>query len=117
MTYGRVFGEACEAVGILNKCGINAAVLKLNRIRPIDEKAVEAAMKAERIYFFEEGVRTGGVGEKLAATLLEKGFKGSYSLSAVEDCFVRQSSVSQLLSQYGLDGESIANKVKTLRGV
>lgn len=117
VTYGRVFGEACEAVGILNKCGINAAVLKLNRIRPIDEKAVEAAMKAERIYFFEEGVRTGGVGEKLAATLLEKGYKGSYSLTAVEDCFVKQSSVSGLLIQYGLDGESIANKVKALRGV
>ena len=117
VTYGRVFGEACEAVSILKECGIDAAVLKLNKIRPIDTAAVETAMKAERIYFFEEGVRTGGVGEKLAATLLEKGFKGSYSLSAVEDCFVRQSSVSQLLSQYGLDGESIANKVKTLRGV
>lgn len=117
VTYGRVFGEACEAVSILRDCGINAAVLKLNKIRPIDSAAVEAAMRAERIYFFEEGVRTGGVGEKLAATLLEKGFKGSYSLTAVEDCFVRQSSVSQLLSQYGLDGESIANKVKTLRGV
>lgn len=117
VTYGRVFGEACEAVSILKECGIDAAVLKLNKIRPIDPAAVETAMKAERIFFFEEGVRTGGVGEKLAATLLEKGFKGSYSLSAVEDCFVRQSSVSQLLSQYGLDGESIANKVKTLRGV
>ena len=117
VTYGRVFGPACTAVKFLREDGVTACVLKLNRIRPIDPEAVELAMKAKRIFFFEEGVRTGSVGEKLAATLLEKGYKGSFSLTAVEDCFVKQSTIPQLMKQYGLDADSIAEKIRSHRGV
>ena len=117
VTYGRVFGPACTAVKKLGEDGISACVLKLNRIRPIDPEAIELAMKAKHIFFFEEGVRTGSVGEKLAATLLEKGYKGSFSLTAVEDCFVKQSTVPQLMKQYGLDADSIAEKIRSHRGV
>lgn len=117
VTYGRVFGPACTAVKQLKENGVSACVLKLNRIRPIDPEAVEIAMKAKNVFFFEEGVRTGSVGEKLAATLLEKGYKGSYSLTAVEDCFVKQAAVSRLMKQYGLDADSIAEKIRSHRGV
>lgn len=117
VTYGRVFGPAGTAVKMLGEDGISACVLKLNRIRPIDPEAIDLAMKAKRIFFFEEGVRTGSVGEKLAATLLEKGYKGSFSLTAVEDCFVKQSTIPQLMKQYGLDADSIAEKIRSHRGV
>lgn len=117
VTYGRVFGPAGTAVKMLREDGISACVLKLNRIRPIDPEAIDLAMKAKRIFFFEEGVRTGSVGEKLAATLLEKGYKGSFNLTAVEDCFVKQSTIPQLMKQYGLDADSIAEKIRSHRGV
>lgn len=117
VTYGRVFGPAGTAVKMLGEDGISACVLKLNRIRPIDPEAIDLAMKAKRIFFFEEGVRTGSVGEKLAATLLEKGYKGSFNLTAVEDCFVKQSTIPQLMKQYGLDADSIAEKIRSHRGV
>mgnify|MGYP004662364641 FL=1 len=113
VTYGRIFGEACEAAKILKAKGTDTFILKLNRIRPIDDGAINTALSAKRIFFFEEGVRSGGIGEKLAATLLQKGYKGEYSLTAVEDCFVRQATVPQLLKQYSLDGESIAEKIET----
>lgn len=111
VTYGRVFGCACGALTILKKNGISTGILKLNRIRPIDEKAVELAAKAEKIFFFEEGVRSGGIGEKLAATLLQKGYKGDYSLTAIEDCFVSQASIASLMDKYGLSSQKIAEKV------
>lgn len=113
VTYGRIFGEACKAAKILKAKGTDTFILKLNRIRPIDDGAINTALSAKRIFFFEEGVRSGGIGEKLAATLLQKGYKGEYSLTAVEDCFVRQATVPQLLKQYSLDGESIAEKIET----
>lgn len=113
ITYGRLFGNACEAMKKLEADGINACVLKLNRIRPIDDEAVDIALKAEKIFFFEEGIRSGGIGEKLAATLLEKGYKGDYSLCAVQDCFVKQATIPQLIEQFGFDSESIAQKVKS----
>lgn len=115
VTYGRVFGPACSAVRKLEEEGLNVCVLKLNKIRPIDPEAIGFAAEAKKIFFFEEGVRSGSVGEKLAATLLEKGYKGSYNLTAVDDCFVRQSTIPQLMKQYGFDADSIAEKVR--RGV
>lgn len=113
VTYGRIFGEVCEAAKKLKEKGIETFVLKLNRIRPIDDGAINAALSAKRIFFFEEGVRSGGIGEKLAATLLQNGYKGEYSLTAIEDCFVKQATVPQLLEQYSLDSESIAQKIET----
>lgn len=113
VTYGRIFGEVCEAAKKLKEKGIETFVLKLNRIRPIDDGAINAALSAKRIFFFEEGVRSGGIGEKLAATLLQNGYKGEYSLTAIEDCFVKQATVPQLLKQYSLDSESIAQKIET----
>ena len=111
VTYGRPFGPACGALKLLSENGIKAGILKLNRIRPIDGGAIDIALKAERIFFFEEGVRSGGIGEKLAATLLQKGYKGEYSLTAIEDCFVKQASVPSLMDKYGLSSEKIAEKI------
>ena len=111
VTYGRVFGEACEALGLLKKSGIDASILKLNRIRPIPQEAVIIAGKAKRVFFFEEGVKTGGIGEKLAAQLLENGFKGDYSITAVNDKFVKQATISELYDEYGFSAEKIAAKV------
>ncbi len=111
VTYGRPFGCACGALKILKEQGVDAGVLKLNRIRPIDAGAIDVAMKAKRIFFFEEGVRSGGIGEKLAATLLQKGYKGEYNLTAIEDCFVKQASVPALMAKYGLSRDKIAEKI------
>lgn len=111
VTYGRTFGPACGALKILNENGINAGILKLNRIRPIDGGAIDIALNAKNIFFFEEGVRSGGVGEKLAATLLQNGYKGGYSLTAIDDCFVKQASVPSLMDKYGLSSERIAGKI------
>lgn len=113
VTYGRVFGEACRAREILKNSGIKVCILKLNRIRPIPQEAIDFALGAEKIFFFEEGVRSGGIGEKLAAELLENGYKGSYSLTAVNDEFVKQATISELYEQYGLSAEKIARKIKT----
>lgn len=112
VTYGRLFSEAAKVVKMLDKDGIKAKVLKLNRIKPIDEGAVEAVLGAKNIFFFEEGVRSGGAGEKFAATLLQRGYKGNYDLTAVEDCFVKQAKVSELIKMYKMDSVSMAEKVK-----
>lgn len=112
VTYGRIFGQAAKAVKELEKDGISVKVLKLNRIKPIDKEAVKSVMDCKNIFFFEEGVRSGGTGEKFAATLLESGFKGNYTLTAVEDCFVKQASVMSQIKQYKLDCDSMVEIIK-----
>lgn len=115
VTYGRIFSEAAKAVKELLSCNIKAKVLKLNRIKPIDEQAIDAIIDAKHICFFEEGVRSGGIGEKFAATLLQKGYKGTYDLTAVEDCFVKQAKVDALIKKYKLDSNSMIEKIKEIK--
>lgn len=111
VTYGRLFFEAAKAIKELANHSIDAKVLKLNRIKPIDPEALKAVMNATHIFFYEEGVRSGGIGEKFAAELLQHGYKGNYDITAVEDCFVKQAKVPELIKQYGFDSDSMVNKI------
>ena len=73
------FSAACLAQKALRENGIEIAVLKLNRIRPLDPAAAKTASSAEEIFFFEEGIRQGGVGEAFADQLLVVDFPGNFT--------------------------------------
>lgn len=106
VSYGRVAAFSMQAAA-----GLPVRVAKLGRIRPIDPQAVEAVLRCRRVFFFEEGVRSGGIGEAFALMLLERGFAGQFSLTAVPDCFVPQASVDSQLRRFGLDADSIRKKI------
>ncbi len=111
VTYGRISANACTAVNVLRSQGKNVCLLKLNRIKPIDSEAVSLLLGAKSIFFFEEGVRDGGVGEKFALLLLEGGYMGKYKLTAVDYCFVEQGSVCSLLKRFKLDCDGMTEVV------
>ena len=111
VTFGRLFSNACAALHLLHEKGVSARIIKLNRVKPIDIRAVQSARLGERVFFFEEGVRTGGIGEHFAALLLEKGFQGTFHLTAVDDCFVRQASVPSLMAQYHMDADGMVQVI------
>ncbi len=103
VTYGRISDNAVSAVDSLE----NTALVVLNRIKPIPKNAFDIIKSKIEVYFFEEGLKSGGVGEKLGAMLLESGFRGKYKITAVNDEFVRQASISDLLKEYCLDTDSM----------
>ena len=103
VTYGRIFSDTARVCDTLCQNGKACGVIKLNRIIPIPEEAVDAALNAKQIFFFEEGIRSGGIGESFAAKLLQQGYGGKYILSAVPDEFVIHASVSAQLKRYKLD--------------
>lgn len=109
VTYGRLFSETAKAQELLKAHGVNACILKLCRIKPIDEKAIEFAAGFERIYFFEEGMRSGSVADNLRDQLQKSGWNGAYRVRAVDDTFVQHASVSATLRNLGLDAESMAD--------
>lgn len=111
VTYGRITSCAIKAVDELSKMGKNVFLISLNRIKPLPEDAVVLIKNKKEIYFFEEGIRSSGIGERVGLRLLEEGFCGKYKLTAVPDDFVSQATVSELLEQYSLDASGI---VKTI---
>lgn len=111
VTYGRVTSQAIKAVDELSAKNINALLISLNRIEPLPENAVDIMYTMKKVFFFEEGIRSGGIGEKTGFRLLERGYKGAFSLTAVNDRFVSQATVGELLHEYGLDAEGIVKKI------
>ncbi len=111
VTYGRISINILNAVNELKKKGINASVIILHKIKPINKDVISIAMNYMSIYFYEESVQSGGVGESFADLLLINGFGNKYSHIAVKDEFVPHASVDSLMEKYGLDTESIVKNI------
>lgn len=111
VTYGRITSNAIDAVDELKKKGVDTLLIALNQIKPFPKSALELILNKEKTFFFEEGQKSAGIGEKLASILMEKGYKGQYFITAVEDKFVEQASINELMSIYGLDKDSMINKI------
>ena len=110
VSYGRVTAEVINAVEQLKNNNIKLSIISLNKIKPVNENVFDIAMKYNEIYFYEESVCSGGIGQSFADTLLEKGYNGRYEHIAVEDTFVPHATVKSLLNKYNLDTESIVEK-------
>ena len=109
ITYGRLFSYACLAKERLFKKGIDICILKLGRIKPIPKEAIAQAMRFSHIFFFEEGMATGGVGEHFMFELSGRRWNGKYSLTAIDNRFVQHASVESSLKALSLDDSGMLN--------
>lgn len=113
VSYGRIVSNALKAMKILkDEHSINVCVLKLNKIKPIDSKAIKFLEKSKHVFVFEEGIKSGGVGEKIAEKLIESSSKNKVHIYAVSDEFVEAASVERQIKKYKLDVDSIVTEVE-----
>ncbi|KAG6413198.1 hypothetical protein SASPL_125905 [Salvia splendens] len=76
VAYSKMVGFSLQAADILAKEGINAEVINLRSIRPLDRSAVNASVrKTNRIVTVEEGFPQHGVGAEICATVVEDSFE------------------------------------------
>jgi 1-deoxy-D-xylulose-5-phosphate synthase len=111
VTYGRLFSNAAYAANVLREKGFQASVLKINRIKPIDKSCYDVALYFNRVIFFEEGILAGGIGEHFGINLYESGFKGNFRAFGIDDCFVPQGTVDELISMLRLDTAGMVKAV------
>ena len=116
ITYGRLFSFTAKACERLHELGLSVGVLKLNRIKPLDEGIFAPALNAQAVYFFEEGIEMGGIGEHFIACLMNRGYQGRVFLRGIGDQFIKHASMAQCLEELGLDEESIYQAVKCGEG-
>ena len=75
ITYGITVGRALEAAEALEREGINATVINLRTVWPLDYGAIaDAAARTHRVVVAHEAVRIGGVGAEIAAFISENCF-------------------------------------------
>ncbi len=118
-TYGRISAEVRSAAEALESRGISARVVRLIRLKPLDISALAAyAEGASLLYFVEEGVRQGGVGEALVSAFAEAGLcRGARTcIRAISGEFPPHGSTEKLLADLGLNGEQIAAEAEGMVG-
>ena len=75
ITHGKMIHVALQAAGMLEKDGVNAEVLDLRSIRPLDVDAILATVaKTNRVVLVEEGWPYGGITATVAALIQEEAF-------------------------------------------
>ncbi len=109
---GLMVSMALEASEILKADGISARVINIHTIKPIDaDILVKAAKETGALVTAEEHNIIGGLGSAVAEVLCEK-FPVPMLRVGVEDKFGKSGQVPELLKEYGLTAENIANKAK-----
>lgn len=106
VAYGTTFADALIARNKLLEKEINISVIKLTVINPLSAELINTLRNFKSIYFFEEGIKNGGVAQNLGLKLIESGYKGSYKSVAVEE-FAAQGAISSLRHKYNLDSEAM----------
>jgi len=103
MTY-----QAMEAVKILAKDGIDAEVVHVPTLKPLDEKTIlESARKTRHVVTAEEGQINGGLGGAIAELLSEK-LPTPMLRIGMKDRFGESGQPEELLRHFGLDADHIA---------
>ena len=113
---GLMVYEAVVAAEELAAAGINAMVINMATIKPLDEALVlEAARKCGRIITCEEHSIIGGLGEAVCGVLSEK-LPTPVRRIGVNDVFGESGPAAALLKKYGLCAENIVNVTKEFCG-
>lgn len=110
VSYGRVTAEVINAVEKLKEKGINISVLSLNKVKPLANEIYGIALNYDEVYFYEETVQSGSIGQSFADSLFKNGYNGFYEHISVDDVFVPHAPVRALLKKYSLDKDSIVEK-------
>ena len=105
---GLLVYEAIQAGQLLANQGINAMIINMATVKPLDEELVlAAAAKCGKIITCEEHSIVGGLGEAVCSLLCEK-LPTPVRRIGVNDVFGHSGPAAALLKEYGLSAEHIA---------
>ena len=113
---GLMVAEAVKAAKALEAEGISAEVINIHTIKPLDEEIIlNSAKKTGRVVTVEEHNIIGGLGEAVAAVLSEK-CPTTVTRIGVNDVFGHSGPAVDLLKEFGLSAEHIAEVVREKLG-
>jgi transketolase len=110
IAYGQMVARALEAAEKLSERGLDARVLNMSTIEPLDTDQIDqAAHETGAIVVAEEHQLNGGLGESIARYLAETN-PLPMGFVAMPNQFGESGDPQELMRKYGLDTESIIEK-------
>jgi transketolase len=109
---GHLVWEAILAGEMLEKEGIDAEIINIHTIKPLDEEAIlKSAAKTRCVVTAEEHQLNGGLGDAVCQ-LLGRNLPTPIEMIGVNNSFGESGTPAQLMEKYGLNAASIVNRVK-----
>lgn len=113
---GLMVAEAMDAANALHEQGIDARVINIHTIKPIDRDIIiKAAKETGKIITVEEHTVIGGLGSAVGDVVLEECPVPVIKIG-VNDVFGRSGAAKELLKDYGLCAENIVAVTKAALG-
>lgn len=112
LAVGNIMEECVNAVENLKVNGIQAGLVNVRFISPLDEHLLhKLAKKYSFIVTVEENQLTGGYGQMISAFLHRNDYSNSLLSLGIPDCFVEHATVSQQRAFAGIDAASITSRI------
>jgi len=125
VTYGRITAEAVKAARETN---VKCAIMKILKLKPFDinefSRILDSMTSLKGIVFLEEGIKNGGFSRYLLSEMAERGMlvrdKDGINtvletrILAVEDRFVPQGKVSELVKHCSIDSKAVKNAMNEI---
>ena len=104
---GHLVWEAIQAGEKLAEKGINAEIINIHTIKPLDAEAIlKSVKKTNAVVTAEEHMYNGGMGDSIAQ-LLSRNYPTPIEMIGVDDSFGESGTPAQLLEKYGLNADNI----------
>ena len=111
---GLMVSAALEAAEKLSADGVDAEVINIHTIKPLDEEIIiESAKKTGKVVTVEEHSVIGGLGSAVCDALSAK-LPTPVTKLGVNDVYGHSGPAVELLKEFGLDGEGIYNSIKKI---
>ncbi|HRH02931.1 MAG TPA: transketolase family protein [Bacteroidia bacterium] len=109
---GHLVWKAIEAGELLAAAGINADIINIHTIKPLDAKAVlDSVRKTKCVVTAEEHQLNGGLGDSIAQLLAQQ-LPTPIEMVGVNDSFGESGTPDELMVKYGLDAKNIVAAVQ-----
>ncbi|WP_288271329.1 1-deoxy-D-xylulose-5-phosphate synthase [uncultured Mitsuokella sp.] len=113
LAVGTMVEKAKEAAAILKEEGIEAAVVNMRFIKPLDTELLGEMARTKRLLITaEENVLAGGFGSAVAEYLADHGIEVPLLRFGIPDRFIEQGTRRELLSLCGLQPDEMAERIR-----
>lgn len=111
---GLMVSSALEAANKLAADGIDAEVINIHTIKPIDEEIIiNSAKKTKNVVTVEEHSVIGGLGSAVCDVLSEK-YPTKVTKIGVQDVFGHSGPAVELLKEFKLDGDGVYSQIREI---
>ncbi len=115
VTYGRITAEVYKsALNFHEKTGVPVKIIKLVKVFPLDEDAIVKELDGAAIlYFTEEGVESGGIGEKVGALVARRMPGVRFGLRAASG-FIPHGDIASIMNSLGFVSDTMEHDLVVL---